>query len=762
MAEDKKDGGGGGDAGPSRVSTLFPAPVQPSSTQARQRFTVELKPDETTIISWKKLVKESNKSTKPPPPATEPPSGAHPALETRIGPPPAPGQPPEGEGNDAPTTNRFSAVIEKIERLYVGNESSEEEELANVPDDDQYDTEDSFIDDADLDEYFQVDESTTKHKGFFVNRGTLERITEHSSSPKQQPKKRRRKDLTTQPEKDDGNPPNKHTKVGNVRMKTAARNVVLGNMSSSPSPSFANKNEQFQEEKFSQKSNVSVVLPKKKPSDANMKMAQHVSSEIHNDRLEAKDSDKQKIGVVHSRDPGSKLKISGESSDAHHTYQDKSFPDSQSRRLLNDSKELEPSKLRQKEKNSGCESPSNNISRTKNNTPTKSSSIHSKDGSSVRPKGTIVDRAIRDLEDIVKEARPPTLEMQDADSSSQGIKRRLPREVKQKLAKVARLAQSSQGKISDELITRLMSIVGHIMQRKTLKRNLREMVVRGLSAKQEKDVKFQQIKNEMVEMIKVKGPYLKSKVSGLQDGACDDFQEVRGSEEKEVVKVKGSMDNAMEDKLCDLYDLYVEGMDEDKSSQVRKLYAELAELWPSGTMDNHGIKSAVCRSKARKRATHNRIKNLEKVKQQKPSSTLRVEDTPVAQARLLQEKMATDISSQALTSPGRLIGNVTTVQQPITAAKMSQSSSNGSGLIRPKQEKLKESSGAFHDDGRRSTDQAVVKKKVKRKAESDVHFHRAKLPSQEGRERQKLLKQDINQSNSDVQLAGFTGSDRFS
>lgn len=715
MTEEKKDGT---DA---RVST----------TQPRQRFSVELKPDDTTIISWKKLVKEANKSTsKLPPPA---PSGAHPALQTRI----APGQSAEGEGNDAPPTNRFSAVIEKIESLYVGNQSSEDEGLANVPDDDQYDTEDSFIDDADLDEYFQVDESTTKHKGFFVNRGTLERITEHSSSPKQQPKKRRRKDLTTQPEKDDDNLPNKQAKVGNVRMKAAAR-IAVGNKSSSPSPNFPNRNEQDQDEKFSNKLNTSVVLSKKKPSDAK---AQHASSEIRNERLEAKDSDKHKVGVVHSRDPGSKLKISGESSDA--TYQDKNLSDSQSRRLLNDSRELEPSKIRPKEKNSGSGSPN-----SKSNTPTtKSSSIHLKDGSSVRPKGTILERAIRDLEDIVKESRPPTLEMQDADSSSQGVKRRLPREVKQKLAKVARLAQSSQGKISDDLVTRLMSIVGHIMQQKTLKRNLREMVVRGLSAKQEKDVKFQQIKNEMVEMIKVRGPYLKSKVSDSQDGSCDDFQEARASEEKEVAKLKTSMDIAMEDKLCDLYDLYIEGMDEDKSSQVRKLYLELAELWPNGIMDNHGIKSAVCRSKARKRATHNKIKNLEKQKQPKSASTtLRVEDTPVVQARLLQEKMATDSSSQALTSPSR-----TTVQQP---GKMSQSTSNGSaGLFRLKQEK-KES---LQDDGRRSTDVTVVKKKVKRKAESDLAIPRAKVAaSQERQKSYKQQQQDIANSlnASDVQLAG--------
>lgn len=36
--------------------------------------------------------------------------------------------------------------------------------------------------------------------------------------------------------------------------------------------------------------------------------------------------------------------------------------------------------------------------------------------------------------------RPPNMEVQDADNSSQAIKRRLPLEIKQRLAKVARLA----------------------------------------------------------------------------------------------------------------------------------------------------------------------------------------------------------------------------------------------------------------------------------------------------------------------------------
>lgn len=37
---------------------------------------------------------------------------------------------------------------------------------------------------------------------------------------------------------------------------------------------------------------------------------------------------------------------------------------------------------------------------------------------------------------------------------------------------------------------------------------------------------------------------------------------------------------------------------------------QLAELWPNGSMDNHGIKRAICRAKDRKRALYIRIKVL--------------------------------------------------------------------------------------------------------------------------------------------------------
>lgn len=42
-----------------------------------------------------------------------------------------------------------------------------------------------------------------------------------------------------------------------------------------------------------------------------------------------------------------------------------------------------------------------------------------------------------------------------------------------------------------------------------------------------------------------------------QAGASDDFQEI-ATEEKEASKRKFTMDAALEDKICDLYDLYVD------------------------------------------------------------------------------------------------------------------------------------------------------------------------------------------------------------
>ncbi|KAJ4966217.1 hypothetical protein NE237_018066 [Protea cynaroides] len=752
----------GGESSSSRVvsSSSFPTATTattgaaPSTSPASTSkdgcgFFVELNPGETTIVSWKKLLKDANKANRPPAAAApEAPSGAHPSLESRI----APAQPAEHEEQDAPPSSRFSAVIEKIERLYVGKQSSDEEELDGVPDDDQYDTEDSFIDDAELDEYFQVDKSAIKHNGFFVNRGKLERINDPVVSPDLKPKKRRRKDLMKPHGDKDGEPvENKHAKMGNVRMKAAARTAPLaGGKFSSPQSMLA-MSEHYQDGKGQNQSNAAIGTSKKNSADSSdNKFESSFSKSSNRDSsvfpAEVKESEKQKVGITQSKELNNKLKLGSESSDAtHQSYRDKSAStqfESQPKKPLNDTKELEASaKVRHREKSSGSELPDLNSSGSNHPTQaTKMPSMHVKEGSSVRPKGTMLERAIKELEKIVAESRPPVVEVQDADTSSQAVKRRLPREMKQKLAKVARLAQSSQGRISEELVNRLMSILGHLVQLKTLKRNLKEMVELGLCAKQEKDDRFQQIKKEVIEMIKMRAPSLKPK----QDGT-DDFQEVRGSEDKGV-KGKYDMDDAMEDKICDLYDLYVEGMDEDKGPQIRKLYVELAELWPNGCMDNHGIKNAICRSKERKRALYNRHKDQQKIKKKKLSTPrteeiTRVEASSIAQSRIVKERLGTDSSGHGVMSPSRIISSMKISGQHVaTSVRMPTSSTNGLSMDKPKQEKVKGS--AFMDDRRRE-DGALVKKKIKRKPESElteIHLHTEKLSSQVGKEKHKYPK----------------------
>jgi ubinuclein len=73
---------GGGESSSSR---LTPSYVKLGD---RQIFTVELRPGETTFVSWKKLMKDANKvnSGSAPPAPDPPPVNAHPNLESRIAP----------------------------------------------------------------------------------------------------------------------------------------------------------------------------------------------------------------------------------------------------------------------------------------------------------------------------------------------------------------------------------------------------------------------------------------------------------------------------------------------------------------------------------------------------------------------------------------------------------------------------------------------------------------------------------------------------
>ncbi|CAG7893725.1 unnamed protein product [Brassica rapa] len=510
----------------------------------RKLLKVELRQGETTYVSWKKLMKEASnsKGIGSSDSGLDPPPNSNPNLQSRI----APGPPAEGETADQPHSNRFNAVIEKIERLYMGRDSSDGEELDGAPDDDEYDTEDSFIDDVELDEYFEVDDAEVKHDGFFVNSGKLELVEPSTTTtiPNQKPKKRQRKE-SAKPCGDVADASRKQAKIA----KTAGGKDQAA--ASRPSP-------------------------KKKSND---------SKTVQDSVLEnVKYSDKANLQPRNSTSPKSKA---AESSGPLLLKCSNKGTHQQSNSQTNG---LAKSTVTRQNENNGTHDLDNVMKRGGSN--------------NVKPKtSSTLEKAFKELEKVVAESRPPAAtENQDADTSSQAVKRRLPSNVKLKLAKVARLG-AIQGSVSGELINRLMSIVGHLIQVRSLKRNLKIMIDSEDTANREKDTRFQLIKNEVIEMLKTQVPLMESQATNQEAGTSDDFQDV----EKPPTKKKFVMDAALEDKLCDLYDIFVDGLDEDAGPQIRKLYANLAELWPKRLMDNHGIKRAICRAKERRRASNGEL-----------------------------------------------------------------------------------------------------------------------------------------------------------
>nr|GEU47997.1 hypothetical protein [Tanacetum cinerariifolium] len=77
---------------------------------------------------------------------------------------------------------------------------------------------------------------------------------------------------------------------------------------------------------------------------------------------------------------------------------------------------------------------------------------------------------------------------------------------------VADCKHSSQGRISDEVIFRLTSILGHWLKPRALKRCLRDMVPSDLSACRGDAARFIQFKKEVIEMIKLRNPSMATKV----------------------------------------------------------------------------------------------------------------------------------------------------------------------------------------------------------------------------------------------------------
>ncbi|KAJ0231670.1 Hpc2-related domain-containing protein [Hirschfeldia incana] len=547
-----------GSTPPGKSSTISPKILTAGD---RKLLKVELRKGETTYVSWKKLMKEGSNGINP---SDSAPPNANPNLESRIAPF---GPPAEGATADQPHSNRFNAVIEKIERLYMGRDSSDGEELDGAPDDDEYDTEDSFIDDVDLDEYFEVDDTAVKHDGFFVNKGKLEKIEPSTTTTsKQKPKKRQRKE-SAKPCGDVVDASRKQAKIA----KTAGGKDQAA--ASVPSPKKKSNDSKTVHD------SVSLLNPQSGNDPLVLENVKHSSDKVNHQAAESS---------------GALLKCSNKSAHQQSNSQPgKSRPNGLAK----------PTVARQNGNNG-----THNLENATN-----------KSGSNVKPKtASTLEKAFKELEKVVAESRPPAAtETQDADTAAQAVKRRLPSDVKLKLAKIARLA-ASQGSVSVELINRLMSIVGHLIQVRSLKRNLKIMIDSEDTANREKDARFQRIKDEVIEMLKTQVPLMESQATNQEAGTSDDFQNV----EKQPTKKKSVMDAALEEKLCDLYDIFVDGLDEDAGPQIRKLYANLAELWPRKLMDNHGIKRAICRAKERRRASNGDLgKDMDQGKMTKRKQT---------------------------------------------------------------------------------------------------------------------------------------------
>jgi hypothetical protein len=96
-------------------------------------------------------------------------------------------------------------------------------------------------------------------------------------------------------------------------------------------------------------------------------------------------------------------------------------------------------------------------------------------------------------------------------------------------------------------------------------------------------------------------------------------------------------------------------MDEHKGPQTRKLYIELAEIWPEGWMDNIGIKAAVSRAKERKK----RLTKLGKETKRKPKIL-----GPIGEKQKASEDRSAEILS-ILNKAGQRLGPLVTKPKPV-------------------------------------------------------------------------------------------------
>ncbi|KAH7289747.1 hypothetical protein KP509_30G017500 [Ceratopteris richardii] len=342
-----------------------------------------------------------------------------------------------------------------------------DEEFHDFMDEVKYDARDPFVPDTEL----GMENAKLKHSGFFINRGKLEtevKVTLHIADGS---KMKEKKKLNNGEE----------VKVVKsiVRLKAAARGLppTNGLSPSSKSAILVGKNKSVCDlgREMGEAVAMTVVAKELNVAGCNDLFISDIAGNKTENKL-SKDGfsgDKMAVERVEGRISGKHIPVG--------------FFDMNGPFVKDDAVGFEPN---ERLSISGVESKSiqkdfEDENRKESPLRQKILTLLGKDESLGHNRRTALEKAFLELERDVAELYPPSLATREPE---QGKRNRLPRDLKQKLAKVARLA-AKQGQITDDIIERLMGILGHVIRERTLKRHLKRhlkmMIEMGVPAMQD-------------------------------------------------------------------------------------------------------------------------------------------------------------------------------------------------------------------------------------------------------------------------------------
>lgn len=653
--------------------SLIPPPSPASSDMLSLRFYVQLV-DSPPIVSYKKLLKESLQLKKP---EAVLPAGANPALEARLAPlPPSQQEEEQGEKKRKSTkfsdasSNRFSSVIERIERLYKGRESDEEtdgfEEDAGS---DRYDSDDPFIDDQDLDEYFTAGQGKTKYTGFFVNKGALERVDVPSVSPVSLQKPKKRKIVPKLVRTEEG----KVTKAATSTQGVTKTGKGLGRgapgvprKKHKTRPTEDHQHDSPIVKKASAVECKSLQDQKEHPAAGSPAILEVDAARIGEVSLSAnlnKPSEDKilenilHVGSLDQQKAGSFVLTSPAT--AEHDHQKSLGKRSGQQDLVDEGLKTPLTKASSVSRGEGSKKKEEQI----DGEPSKKLNLDTHDSGKQKVKGgsntitiktdkpvfqtpqqeplpakklssKMLEKAIIELQALVPSVQTPGGEqslLRDVDLTGSQASGRMPRissDVKSKLGHVARLAAREGSAVPLDVVERLKDIMKPMMQPVSLKKHLKSIIEKGQTAREMRVQRLEIGKKELKQLVEARVNAINSLSPSNSRLPGEDVSNSTG-----VVgngrKLSFQWDASLEERVSDVYTQFAEGLVENKGTHLKRFYTELAALWPEGMMDNAGIKEAITRVTNRKKA--------EKVKTKK--------------------KIATSASGQNTKLPGDQIGH---------------------------------------------------------------------------------------------------------